>query len=215
MGETSSPRETKSNQVKRCIVCAEDIKNGAYTCIHCGSHQNWRRHLNFSQSILALVLAIMSVSTILIPNVAETFSTKDSNLTFTVQAVDLGQIAVLVSNTGSRPGSIRGGRVSILDKSNPISPTFILVGLDVFSQPDNASILVRRPAITIQPGAVELALLKRKDTTELEQYKRHKDALSGYLNVSLTNFHGQQSTTDNMILESNHIQTFLGLLPAI
>jgi len=51
----------------KCIVCRNEINDGAKKCIHCNEYQNYRRYLKFPQNILALLIALISVTTVLIP----------------------------------------------------------------------------------------------------------------------------------------------------
>lgn len=48
---------------KLCVRCNNDIPSSARFCTHCNSYQDWRRHLNFSSTFLALIIAAISVIT--------------------------------------------------------------------------------------------------------------------------------------------------------
>lgn len=50
-----------------CIVCKNQINDGATKCVHCDEYQNFRRYLKFPQNVLALLIALISVITVLIP----------------------------------------------------------------------------------------------------------------------------------------------------
>lgn len=43
------------------MVCGEEVKLTALKCIHCGSFQDWRRHVGFSSTVLALIVAILAL----------------------------------------------------------------------------------------------------------------------------------------------------------
>lgn len=58
----------------RCIACKLEIEEGATKCVHCDTIQSWRRHLTFGSTVLSLLVALVSVSTVLIPIVAKTFA---------------------------------------------------------------------------------------------------------------------------------------------
>lgn len=53
--------------MKKCIVCENEINDGATKCIHCNEYQNYRRYLQLPQNVLALLVALISVTTVLIP----------------------------------------------------------------------------------------------------------------------------------------------------
>jgi hypothetical protein len=92
---------------KRCQICAEPINVNAQKCIHCQSDQGgWRRRLGLSTSVLALLVALVSVLTWAIPLIKDGLTPKNSNLTFSFQGGDGNFLGALVSNQGARPGSV-------------------------------------------------------------------------------------------------------------
>src|SRR5688500_2359672 len=56
-----------------CVVCQEPIRLGATTCIHCGSSQGWQRHLSVSSTVLALLVALISVLQSALPTLFEMY----------------------------------------------------------------------------------------------------------------------------------------------
>ena len=62
----------------KCMACKLEIEPGAWKCIHCETIQNWRRYLTLSNSVLALLVALLSVSTVFVPLVYNTFLYEDS-----------------------------------------------------------------------------------------------------------------------------------------
>lgn len=48
-------------ELKGCIQCASEIPKGANKCLKCGSFQNFRRFFEFSNNVLALLIALVSV----------------------------------------------------------------------------------------------------------------------------------------------------------
>lgn len=48
---------------KLCVECSLEIPSAAIKCHKCGAYQNWRRHLNFWQSSIAILLAFIAVIT--------------------------------------------------------------------------------------------------------------------------------------------------------
>lgn len=50
---------------KTCWACREDLSEGQVICLKCNSWQNWQRYMNLSSSTLSLLVALVSVSTVL------------------------------------------------------------------------------------------------------------------------------------------------------
>lgn len=48
---------------QRCVECRSDLAPGAKKCTVCGSFQDWRRHISYSQSAIALALSIIAIVT--------------------------------------------------------------------------------------------------------------------------------------------------------
>jgi len=66
MGSTKDRSETKV-----CVVCDVEIGRGAIKCPNCGTFQNWRRHLQFSTTVLSLLIALISVSALVLPTILD------------------------------------------------------------------------------------------------------------------------------------------------
>jgi hypothetical protein len=92
---------------KRCIVCGNIIPKSAVKCVGCGSFQDWRRYLNFSTTMVALLTALVSVIASSAPTIKNLFEGHDSKLAVAFQGDDgQGGVLFLVSNDGDRPGGI-------------------------------------------------------------------------------------------------------------
>ena len=70
----------------KCMACKLEIEPGAWKCIHCETIQNWRRYLTLSNSVLALLVALLSVSTVFVPLVYNTFFTRIADMRFEILA---------------------------------------------------------------------------------------------------------------------------------
>ena len=69
--------------MKHCRVCAEPINKAAQKCIHCQSEQStWRQRLGFSSTVLALLIALISVLSSAVPVFERALTPKDSHLSF-------------------------------------------------------------------------------------------------------------------------------------
>lgn len=100
-------QSTRSRSVS-CKVCKESIKPGASKCVHCGSFQNWRRFIHSSQTVLALLVALVSVISFAIPYVSESLKKHDSNVHVFIQSIDeTNGITLSMINSGTRDAIIQ------------------------------------------------------------------------------------------------------------
>lgn len=106
---------------KPCRVCAEPIRTEAKKCTKCQSYQNWLfSTFGLSSTILSLIIALFSVLTVAVPVITEQLTPKNSNLVFAYQSADRDVLTMLVSNQGTRPGSVREGWVSVNFTQRPV-----------------------------------------------------------------------------------------------
>ena len=91
-----------------CKSCREPIKFGAKKCVHCEAFQDWRGSLHLSSTLLALLVALVSVISLAVPVLKETFSPNNSQLVVALQHDSPTVLTLLVSNTGTKPGGIGG-----------------------------------------------------------------------------------------------------------
>ena len=104
MSDAVTPAET--GDTKSCKICGEEIKKTARKCIHCDSYQDWRGSLSLSQTVLALLIALISVATTAVPVIRESLFTKNAEVVEAFEGANDKVITFLVSNLGARPGSI-------------------------------------------------------------------------------------------------------------
>jgi hypothetical protein len=87
-----------------CLACREEIKPGAMKCIHCETMQDWRRHLAFTSTNIALLTALVAVVPASVHAIAWLLATHSSQLT-----VDLSMIenvpVITYEGAGSAPFS--------------------------------------------------------------------------------------------------------------
>lgn len=135
----------------KCIECRLEIEPGATICVHCNSRQTWRRYLNFSSTILSLMVALISVLALALPQVQKVFHTPSSKVEVELLHVDgikprggssmngfwteyvFGlHIQVTLTNSGDRPGVLSGGLVDLRVGSESVA-----AGRFVIESPDN------------------------------------------------------------------------------
>ena len=87
-----------------CRSCKEEIKDGAIRCVHCDSYQDYRRYFRMSSSVLALLIALISVVTLATPVLEEALKPDDAKLDFYfIGPMPSGHIMITVTNKGSEP----------------------------------------------------------------------------------------------------------------
>ena len=99
-------------EASRCKICKSPIHAEAKKCTECGSFQNWRRHIVLSNTLLALVVALVSVSGALGPTIREMFRPIKSSIYIHVFDVSSNEINVVAGNSGTRPGLLKRARLS-------------------------------------------------------------------------------------------------------
>jgi len=109
-----------------CLVCREPIKAGAQKCVQCGSVQGWQRHLGVTSSVLALLIALISVSQSAAPVLLHLYTGDRSHIALNLLKGDGHQLRFVVSNTGNRPGTIAFGSIAL--KANGDDYSFPLDG---------------------------------------------------------------------------------------
>lgn len=124
---------------KHCVVCGEGIPSNAQKCRHCGSYQGWRRHLDFGNNAIALLIALISVSTLAVDTFSRTFNAifVDETLpsvSARIVDIDIDSISVLYSNTGTTRAYLAGGALCVVPA--------VKVGVVLYTSDSN---LVRNP----------------------------------------------------------------------
>lgn len=126
-----------------CIVCKKQKIQGATKCTECGSFQDWRRYLDIGNTSFALIIAFVSVSTVLISTVDKAWIEDES---IKVNLVESGrtQLAIAVTNSGEEPAVI--------------SPQATLVNKDIKSFAVNIynDSKYENADLTIKPGEVQV-----------------------------------------------------------
>lgn len=94
-----------------CEACREPIHSDAKLCKHCGTHRGWRKHLALSSTVLALLVALISVITAALPVFIKAFRPARSQVELKISRVSFDTLFVIASNYGDRPGSVAGGAI--------------------------------------------------------------------------------------------------------
>jgi hypothetical protein len=93
-----------------CPICVEPIPLKAKLCKHCKSDLSWRRHISISNTTLALLTALIAVLGALGPTVKRLWLKDDSEISAVYVGRSNDQVAFLLSNSGSKAGSVKSGQ---------------------------------------------------------------------------------------------------------
>jgi len=183
---------------KRRLVCAEPINEKASKCIHCQSDQGGiRRRLGVSTTVLSLLVALVTVLTFAIPVIRDALTSRDSRLIASMQGMsDDRVIAVLVSNTGARPGTVGWANISAIGQAFSLS-----VQGDV--------------PIVVEPGKSVLVRFKNTspapDLPEFRNLIQMPDNFECKFVLGLTSFTGEVTTIE-LPISCGQVAAFYGLL---
>lgn len=95
--------DSASTEETLCIQCRLAVPFGAKLCHHCKSHQDWRRHLPVSTSVLALLIALLSVGSMTLPTLIGLARSPRSSLILSNPIIRGNDIYLVASNLGDRP----------------------------------------------------------------------------------------------------------------
>lgn len=149
----------------KCGACGAEMPTNVRYCGHCNSWQDWRGHIHLSSTVLSLLIALISVTSIAVPWLKDSLRQDGSYIRATVvRTGDLaGQpfdVQVLVANTGNRPGTL--GNFYFRKKGDAAWQTMDIPGY--WMPPKSIEI--------VQPGSSGFVYLSRmKDTGEIEVAK--------------------------------------------
>jgi hypothetical protein len=100
-----------------CVVCREPIKLGARKCVHCDSPQGWMRYLGVSTTILALLIALISVSQSALPVFLKIAEGEHTKLKLNLLSIGDTTATFLVTNSGTMPGRLGNVWITRDDRS--------------------------------------------------------------------------------------------------
>jgi hypothetical protein len=169
---------------KPCRVCGEDIRFAARKCVHCDSWQDWRGNIGVSATILSLLVALVSVTTPLLPAITNFMRPDDSVFKFSFQRSSKQGFSIFVSNTGRRPGSV-GSAVIYLSSKNHFIGEIDLAMRDVGD----------RDTIAIQPESTLLLNYALKPNQKIPKPLPMGDQTC-IVGVHVTNFRNDNITNE-------------------
>ncbi|HEX8620951.1 MAG TPA: hypothetical protein VF718_03200 [Allosphingosinicella sp.] len=133
---------------KPCRACWHPMPKPANKCTKCGSVQDWQRYLNFSGTVLGLLVALISVLTFAIPIWTRVIVPKAPRPSAVLVEVDNGgRSTFAVSNAGTAPAAVEHILVSRGDGVAKFDLTGLGPGERVI-QPNDVKLLNLRLHIT-------------------------------------------------------------------
>lgn len=118
MANTDTKRDQFDNQKKApsvkadaqppilCKQCRLEIPVDARICTKCNSYQDWRSFVPFSNTALALLAAVISVTAVAAPALYKLVHTPHSQATLTMPSIDGTTLRVVAINYGDAPAAL-------------------------------------------------------------------------------------------------------------
>lgn len=97
---------TSTDATAECTTCREPIHAKAKKCKVCDSYQDWRSYLNMSASVLALVVALVSVLSFAAPVAAKLMAKDHSEVSVALHSINGSKAVFTASNSGNKAGTI-------------------------------------------------------------------------------------------------------------
>ncbi len=182
------------NSVK-CKICKEKIHKYALKCTHCGSFQNWRRHLGLSTSFLSILVALISVLTVFITIFLDSTIKNDSDInasvinwqrTYFSDQSKLYQVLIVeifITNSGKKPGAMKAFSIKGAGENKF---QYLRYGEPERSSDSHKEIMSK----TIEPGNT---LLLKANLKTLLTIKEFEDKYSNAdLKLEIVNFSGRE-----------------------
>lgn len=94
-----------------CKQCSNAIPRGARLCSHCSSYQDWRSWFSVSNTVLALLTALVSVLGIATPAVINVLHSSKSEAILQAPSLDGTTLRIVAVNRGDAPASLIRARI--------------------------------------------------------------------------------------------------------
>lgn len=108
--EESKPPKSQAHaaapETVLCKECRHPIPPDARICVTCHSYQNWRRYIPFSNTALALLAALVSVTAIAAPAIYRMVHAPRSQAKLDMPSIDGTTLRIVALNEGDAPASI-------------------------------------------------------------------------------------------------------------
>lgn len=147
-----------SCEIVYCHVCANAIPSTAKKCTRCSSYQRGLlKVLPVTDASLSVVLALISVLTVIVPPIVKWMSRESLTRVAIVTAESDKDLQIAVSNVGRRPTVLRSYHVEFLEA--PFLPSQTLVPRNT----QNALLMPEKDATILLTGAAKVFLPDTKE----------------------------------------------------
>lgn len=119
-GETHNPGDEIPAH-EPCSTCREPIRINAVRCVHCDAYQGWRRHISLSSTVLALLVALVSVTSAAVGSLTQALTPVRSDVQVKYLFADDFGVWLSATNSGSRAGIIAGGSIEFPPENHLIN----------------------------------------------------------------------------------------------
>ena len=112
-----------------CKVCKNNIVEGAKKCAHCGSYQGRLRYLGIGNTTLSLIIALISVSVMLIPVIDNVWIESENVHGEIINLRNGENILLFITNSGEEP-AIMSPYIDILVKEEKNTTVYAILKKD-------------------------------------------------------------------------------------
>jgi len=184
--ESSETSEVKEQDAAQCIYCCAQLPVEAVRCSSCGAFQNWRRHLSLSGNVLALLVALVSVSALTLPVFIDSLRGGRSILSFDHSFTNDEFAYFHFRNKGGAPGLIQSIEFIVGSYGAVFEPNQLGVDSDERLLRSNTGGVVRISPTRLMANGflIEMASDEREALLDdFQQWILHVDYEDGFQNV--------------------------------
>ena len=165
VSEIAAPPPDQSCRIVRCRFCRHVLPELALKCTKCSSWQHgWRAAIPLTDASLSMLLALISVLTVVVPLVMRTLSHESSTRVAVVAADTSGNLQVTFSNVGGRPSVLRSYRIDFLGEGS------ILPSSELTLRTPKAALLEKQTDATVDLFGAEPIPLETSRQAELDRW---------------------------------------------
>lgn len=196
-----------NEKLKLCIHCFQSIHANALRCHHCSSFQDWRRKLNLSNTLLALLVAFVSVSTVAVQTVSSVTQKKYSKTEVMYVGSQQATLSFSVFNEGNRSAIIDRIQINFETEDAQRSVQTILMTGTFSVFPDTPLTILAQPILVeMYNDTCDLTtddLVSTSISVELQEYKKPRQQIS--LPLSIDEFELILSSTKQALSQAQRM----------
>ena len=162
-----------------CKICLETINLGTKKCIKCGSYQNWKYYVGFSNTTISLLIAFISVSSLFV-SVIDDLLVEPENVRVSVIDECSTHLKFAISNSGEESAVISPSAAFLSPDRNH------LFSADIINESTKTN-----KDLVINPSEVKI-FTARMDTSKYYSSEKlaQKNKKCGY-SIGITDLYGK------------------------